>query len=192
MSILALTSDTLAGTATAGQIEYNGQFYGTDSNAARAQIQRLTLSTAQASTSGTNIDFTSIPAWAKRITVMFSGVSTNGTNIVLLQLGTSSGVVVSGYYSVTGQGTSTTSQTTGIGMTVSTLAADTLYGAATILLQTGFTWVITSATAPRTTNPANTAAGGITLSGTLDRVRVTTVGGTDTFDAGSINILIEG
>jgi hypothetical protein len=35
--------------------------------------------------------------------------------------------------------------------------------------------------------------GGVkTLSGTLDRLRITTVNGTDTFDAGSINILIEG
>ena len=29
------------------------------------------------------------------------------------------------------------------------------------------------------------------LAGTLDRVRITTVNGTDTFDAGSINILYE-
>jgi hypothetical protein len=35
-------------------------------------------------------------------------------------------------------------------------------------------------------------AGSATLSGTLDRVRITTVNGTDTFDAGSINILYEG
>ena len=34
-------------------------------------------------------------------------------------------------------------------------------------------------------------AGTKTTGGTLDRVRVTTVNGTDTFDAGSINILYE-
>ena len=33
--------------------------------------------------------------------------------------------------------------------------------------------------------------GSVTLAGTLDRVRITTVNGTDTFDAGSINILYE-
>lgn len=33
--------------------------------------------------------------------------------------------------------------------------------------------------------------GGKTLSGTLDRVRITTVNGTDTFDAGTINIMYE-
>jgi hypothetical protein len=41
-------------------------------------------------------------------------------------------------------------------------------------------------------NSAASSAGAVTLSGTLDRVRITTVNGTDTFDAGSINILYEG
>jgi len=38
---------------------------------------------------------------------------------------------------------------------------------------------------------AISGGGGITLSGTLDRVRITTVNGTDTFDAGTINIMYE-
>ena len=81
MSILALTSDTLIVTPGAGQIEYNGQFFGTDCNASRAQLQRIVRATAVASTSGTSIDFTNIHAWTQKITVMFSGVSTNGTSI---------------------------------------------------------------------------------------------------------------
>ena len=41
---------------------------------------------------------------------------------------------------------------------------------------------------------ANTlfGAGSITLSDTLTQLRITTVNGSDTFDAGSINILYEG
>ena len=74
MSILALTSDTLIGTPATGNIEYNGQFFGTDSNASRAQLQRIVRSTAQNSTSGTSIDFTGIPAWVEKITVMFNGL----------------------------------------------------------------------------------------------------------------------
>ena len=97
MSILVLTSDTLIGTPATGNLEYNGQFYGTDSNASRAQLQRIVLSTAVASTSGTSIDFTGLPAWVEKITVMFQGVSTNSTALWLLQLGTSSGVTTSGY-----------------------------------------------------------------------------------------------
>lgn len=34
-------------------------------------------------------------------------------------------------------------------------------------------------------------SGDLLLSGTLDRVRITTANGTDTFDAGTINILYE-
>jgi len=34
-------------------------------------------------------------------------------------------------------------------------------------------------------------AGTKTISGVLDRIRLTTVNGTDTFDAGSVNILYE-
>jgi len=75
MSILVLTSDTLIGTPATGNIEYNGQFFGTDSNASRAQLQRIVQATAVASTSGTSIDFTGLPSWIKRVTVMFSGVS---------------------------------------------------------------------------------------------------------------------
>jgi len=92
----------------------------------------LVSGTAQASTSGTSIDFTGIPSWVKRITVMFSGVSTNGTSEVTLQLGTSSGFVTSGYLGValtvtTGGTTGTTSLTSGflvrMGTTAGTAAA---------------------------------------------------------------------
>ena len=100
MSILVLTSDTLIGTPATGNIEYNGQFFGTDSNASRAQMQRITQGTAVASTSGTSIDFTGLPAWVKKITVMFQGVSTNGTSVIQLQIGAGS-VTTSGYTSQT-------------------------------------------------------------------------------------------
>lgn len=54
------------------------------------------LSTAAATASGTAIDFTSIPSWAKRITVMLDGVSTNGsqhtnTNREILEKGENTG-----------------------------------------------------------------------------------------------------
>ena len=35
-------------------------------------------------------------------------------------------------------------------------------------------------------------SGAVTLSSALDRIRVTTVNGTDTFDAGQINVMYEG
>jgi len=59
----------------------------------------LTRATAQASTSGTSIDFTSIPSGVKRITVMFSGVSTNGTSLIQVQIGDSGGIETTSYAS---------------------------------------------------------------------------------------------
>jgi hypothetical protein len=199
MSILVLTSDTLIGTAATGNIEYNGQFFGTDSAAARAQIQRITLGTAVASTSGTSIDFTSIPSWVKRITVMFLGVSTSGSSVVQIQLGAGS-VTTTGYLSsgVSLANTGTVvgaTQTTGFGVEVAngnTSASSLRNGHAVITLITGTTWVNSSNLAYSNTGFSAVTGGNLALGGTLDRVRITTVNGTDTFDAGSVNILYEG
>ena len=61
--------------------------------------QKLTLATAQNTTSGTAIDFTGIPSWAKQITIAFDGVSTTGVNGYLVQIGTSGGIETTGYAS---------------------------------------------------------------------------------------------
>ena len=66
-----------------------------------------------------------------------------------------------------------------------------LHGAITISLLTGNSWVCTGAVSDATNVAALYLAGSISLSGTLDRVRITTANGTDAFDAGSINILYE-
>jgi len=153
----------------------------------------LTAMTAQASTSGTSIDFTSIPSWAKRITVMFSGVSTSSTSNIQIQLGTSGGVVSSGYLSTsvgTGSGgTGGNSYTTGFGMRNDD-ASYVLSGHMVITLLGSNIW-ISSHTGKVSTAVVLLGGGSVTLGGTLDRVRITTVNGTDTFDAGSINILYE-
>ena len=194
MSILALTSDTLIGTAAAGNIEYNGQFFGTDSNASRAQLQRIVQATAQATTSGTSKDFTGIPAWVKRITVMFNGVSTNGTSNWLVQLGDSGGIETTGYSAraITLTNNSSATSTAGLISTVIVAAANATSGSIIISLldSTTNTWV-SQGNLLDPTNYLHTASGVKALSATLDRVRITTVNGTDTFDAGTINILYE-
>jgi hypothetical protein len=147
------------------------------------------------SASGTSIDFTGIPSWVKRITVMFAGVSTSGTSVKQIQLGTSSGVVTTGYLSGTSILAGTVASlnvTTGIGL-YSIAAADNLSGAIFISNITGNTWVSSGTLAiTGATNISVVSSGSLALGGTLDRVRITTVNGTDTFDAGSINILYEG
>lgn len=155
----------------------------------------INAKTAVASTSGTSIDFTSIPAGVRRITVMFQGVSTNGSSITQIQIGAGS-VSTTGYTSSIAQVGSTTqgtSSTTGFAAIGSTGAGVAVSGIIVLCLQTGTTWVA-SGSLGRDDNPGfvNVMGGSKTsLGGTLDRIRITTVNGTDTFDAGSINILYE-
>jgi len=190
MSILVLTSDTLIGTAAAGNLEYNGQFFGTDSNASRAQMQRIVRGTAVASTSGTSIDFTGIPAWAKRITVMFYGVSTNGSSAVRFRLGSGS-VQTTGYISTSFSSSGAGPATAGFDQTSFASAGDVRYGFIAFLNISGNDWIADGGFTQGSTVIAQTT-GGVALTGVLDLVRITTVNGTDTFDAGTINIMYEG
>jgi hypothetical protein len=195
MSILALTSDTLIGTAAAGNIEYNGQFFGTDSNASRAQLQRIVRATAVNSTSGTSIDFTGIPAWVEKITVMFQGVSTNGTSNWLFQLGsgsaTTSGYLGTGYRATNAGSWINIAFTTGFGVPFDTASA-VVHGSIVFANITGNNWVANGFLSRSDTTTTGGTGGSISLAGVLDRVRITTVGGTDTFDAGTVNIIYEG
>jgi len=193
MSTLALTSNTLAVTAGAGQIEYNGQFFATDSNASRGQVERITQGTAVASTSGTSIDFTGIPAWAKKITVMFNGVSTSGTSNYLIQVGSGS-VTTTGYICSSAQlGTVVTSASSTSGYLLNSNIAAAIQSGNIFISLFGNNAYVASGSIGNSTTPATIVMGGtVALSGVLDRVRITTVNGTDTFDAGSINIMYEG
>jgi hypothetical protein len=154
----------------------------------------ITSGTSVASTSGTSIDFTSIPSWVKRITVMFSGVSTNGTSPPQVQIGsgsfTTTGYLSSASYLASAGGTGVSTSTTGF--VIAGIAAANVRTCHMVLTNiTGNAWV--SSTIGGFTDATATLMGGgnLTLSGTLDRIRITTVGGTNTFDAGSINILYE-
>jgi hypothetical protein len=145
--------------------------------------------TAQASTSGTSIDFTGIPSWVKRITVMLSGVSTSGTSNPMIQIGAGS-VTTSGYVSVAQFSSTATAFTTGFGVCNSVIATSLLHGSVTICLLGSNTWV-ESGNVASASSVVFVSGGSIALGGTLDRVRITTVNGTDTFDAGTINIIYE-
>jgi len=160
----------------------------------------ITSGTAQASTSGTSIDFTSIPSWVKRITVMFVGVSTSGTSNIMIQIGDSGGIETTGYAcngtSLATSTIGTSNFTTGfvMGDTGSFAAAATHSGWYTLTLQdsTSNAWAGFGMVAAVGQVHNKIGAGSKAVSpGPLDRVRITTVNGTDTFDDGSINILYE-
>jgi hypothetical protein len=168
--------------ATAGTTEFAGS---------------ITSGTAVASTSGTSIDFTSIPSYVKRITVMFNGMSTNGSSFLLARVGTSSGFNTTGYDSTASCGGNSGqyhSNTTGFLLVYPTQAASSVFkGIITIATLGSNVWVQSGNVSDSVYQQVNSgSSGSITLSGTLDRIRITTVGGTNTFDAGSINILYEG
>ena len=154
--------------------------------------------TAVASTSGTSIDFTGIPSWVKRITVMFDGVSTNSSATpYLIQIGDSGGIETTGYLgasaTTTASAVGTTNYTDGFALRNDNSASTTVHGIMTICLLNASTntWVASGVFTQSNTAITLPLAYSKSLSGTLDRVRITTSGGTDTFDAGTINILYE-
>ena len=196
MSAIVLTSETLIGTPATGNLEYNGQFFGTDSAGSRAQLQRIVLSTAVASTSGTSIDFTSIPSWVKRITVMLANLSTTGTVPITFRLGTSGGIQATGYagsQGYTGASTAFTNMSTGFEIYNDTVTI-TYSGSITFHLLDASTnlWVANGLFGTVNQAYARVIGGYVSLGGTLTQLRITTTTATPTFDLGTVNILYEG
>lgn len=155
----------------------------------------LTQGTAVASTSGTAIDFTSIPSWVKRITILLNGVSTSSTSGMQIQIGSlSGGIETTGYLSQASTFNNTPggiASLTGLLVTYAMIAANAYSGKIELLNVSGNTWVTSGVIGSNTASVVSLFIGNKTISSTLDRVRITTVNGTDTFDAGSINILYE-
>jgi hypothetical protein len=177
----ASTAPVVAAPTAVGQVPFStdGSTY-----TATAKIVAQTAVTA----SGTTVDFTSIPTWVKRITVLFSGISLNGSADIFVQIGTSSGVVSSGYVSAWSTLNTSGTFTSSFGIRIGS-AAITITGTMDIVLVGSNQWV---ASAVNSTGAAVTlAAGSLSLGGTLDRVRITSSNGTDTFDAGIVNIFYE-
>ena len=154
----------------------------------------LITSGTAVSASGTSVDFTGIPSTAKRITVMLNVVAlTPATQTYILQVGAGS-VTTSGYTSANSfiaPSTSSGNITTGFPVNRSVGSATPFSGIATICLLGSNTWTFSSITADTLNGQNHFGAGAVTLSGTLDRVRLTTVGGTASYNAGTINIFWE-
>jgi hypothetical protein len=150
------------------------------------------------SASGTSVSFTGIPSWVKRITVMCNSLSTNGTSNILLRIGPSGGVDTTGYLSATSVnaglgGTDSTNFTTGFSFTQNAgVGAAAVFQYTFILsLVTGNTWICAGVGARSDAAGTFQASGRIVASGTVSRVAITMANGTDTFDAGTVNILYE-
>jgi len=155
----------------------------------------FTLGTPVATTSGTSIDFTGIPSGTKQIIITFKGVSTSGTDPKWIQIGDSGGIEDSGY-SATSAGISESAEITATSSLASfniksVNSSDLINGSVTLTLENSstYTWVASGVLENSTsTSRVFFVAGRKSLSAVLDRVRLTTQNGTDTFDAGEVNI----
>lgn len=157
-----------------------------------SSFANFVTATRVASTSGVSIDFTSLPSYVKRIVLMFNGVSTSGANDYLIQIGDSSGFASTGYLGASSiYGGATTNFTTGFGIS-SSLGANIHHGIIILNTLGSNIWVASGTVARSNTATMVSTAGSKTLTGTLDRLRITTTTAVDTFDAGSININYEG
>lgn len=143
--------------------------------------------------SGTAVQFLSIPSWVNRIALLFDNVSTSGgTSAYLIQLGDSGGFETTGYNgcgSRVENGVTATSGSTAGFILPSNSASSIHSGFVFITRLSGNIWTAQGSIGDDANNHLLITAGSKTLSDVLDRVRLTTVNGTDTFDAsGNLNI----
>lgn len=154
-------------------------------------LAQISLQSAVATTSGTSVDLsTSIPSTVKRITIALSQVSTNGTSPLLIQVGNGS-FVTTGYTGSTSWGTTVTNNSNGITADNNMSAALLVDGVVTLISVGGNKWIASVVSANDGGATSSVGAGSITLSSALDRIRITTAGGVNTFDAGSAIISFE-
>jgi hypothetical protein len=154
----------------------------------------LNSGTAVAPPSGTSIDFTSIPPWVKRITLIANDISFAAAGTSRIRIGTSGGLVSSGYSSTNGtisnaNTTVVSNITDGFPGPITGSAAATATIVCTVLNVTGNTWTAMTQAIRPTDLLTQNGVGFIALSGTLDRISI--VATTSTFDAGTINIIYE-
>ena len=150
------------------------------------KISQLTL---VATTSGTSHDFT-IPAGTRQITIMLSGVSANGTSPLLVQLGDSGGVETTGYDSRCDRTGAGAESTAGFILNDAGNAGAAFYGQLILSLVDAATFLWVGSGSIQNSTQANVwmFAGGKATSAATTTVRLTTVNGSDTFDAGSVNV----
>lgn len=160
------------------------------------QLPAITLVSATAkSASGTAVDFTGIPSWAKRVTIVFSDISTTGTSPFQIQIGSVSGIETSGYaggYNFTNASVSSGNTTSGLKFQPAQAAAvGSFVGSAALIKISGNSWVLHGEVYRQDVSGSCRSLCTKTLSGILYSIRLTTENGTDTFDAGSVNIMWE-
>lgn len=141
-----------------------------------------------------SLNFLALPSWVRKITFLFQGLSTDGTSNQILQLGDSGGIETSGYSgSVSDHTTVSAISTAGFNLDRVTAATSVLHGELTLTLMdpANNIWVCKGSSGNSDTAGMNDVTGSKALSGTLDRLRLTTVNGTDLYDGGTVNVFLQ-
>ena len=149
----------------------------------------FTLSSEQASTSGTAITFGSIPAGTKMIIINFHGVSLSGTDQLLITLGDAGGLETSSYVSSSVRVDTSANNNTS-GFVISTNSASAVVNGHMMLTledAANYSWT-SSHSVSRDTAAAVVGGGTKSLSAELTQVSVSRTG-SNTFDAGALSIL---
>lgn len=141
---------------------------------------------------GANVEFTGIPSWVKTILISFTAVSTSGTSVPIIQFGDSGGYEATGYSGTalaftTSAGTATAANT-GVPLDGTHAATNVWHGNLVVMNITGNVWVTSGTLANSEVSRVIQIAASKTLSDVLTQLKFTTVNGTDTYDAGTINI----
>ena len=144
----------------------------------------------------TSVLFSGLSTILRRVTVLFDQVSTSTGDDILIQIGGSGGLESSNYNSI-----STTLQASPVSTTSSSgfqiyinNSSDSISGELTLycLNKTNDTWTAAGNFLDSTANITQIISGRkILVAGPLERVNITTVNGTSTFDVGTINLLVE-
>ena len=158
-------------------------------DAAGSNPYSITLGTEVAHGGGTTRTLTDIPSGVKKVTVMIEQLSSNGTDNYLLQIGPSGGVETSGYDCDAGSmNNAYTNSTAGFLLMQTTVAASLYNGTYHLYLfnssdnQWGFSGGCS------TNNDAFVTHGQKSISGVLNKISITTTGGSNVFDSGAVNI----
>ena len=146
----------------------------------------FTPETASTATGGAEIDFTGLASGINEIVIHFDRVSLSSGSSLLIQLGTSSGVTTTGYDSRSNLGGSNADSTAGFVIYLESAGRN--YMGALRLYHLGSNKWLSDHAGANSSGPV-AGFGDVTLSGVLDRIRITATSGGTIDNNDGINVI---
>tara|TARA_R100000951_G_scaffold115137_3_gene122266 strand:- start:295 stop:1368 length:1074 start_codon:yes stop_codon:yes gene_type:complete len=172
------------------------QFIKTDGSGALsfASVSAGATVVANANLSGSSVSFTGIPSGVSHVWINIHQASTSSSNQPCsIRLGTSSGILTSGYHNsagwVKGQNqVDTTDSTQNLMWMYDAGSSEYFSGVVHLAKQSNNTWVMSSMGASSQSSKVFVGGGGITLSAELTQLQVNCNNGFQNFDNGTVSI----